>query len=119
MRKERPSMDWTRSPWRPRRDGDSYVIDGAKRWIGNGSIADVVVVWARDTSDDAVKAFLVEKGAPGYNATVITGKASMRAIWMALGHAGTTPARPGRCWPTPGTCWAATVSSWPTTSSAT
>jgi len=66
-----------------RRDGDSYVIDGAKRWIGNGSIADVVVVWARDTSDNAVKGFLVEKGTPGYNATVITGKASMRAVWQA------------------------------------
>ncbi len=66
-----------------RRDGESYVINGAKRWIGNGSIADVVVVWARDTSDDAVKAFLVEKGTPGYNATVITGKASMRAVWQA------------------------------------
>jgi glutaryl-CoA dehydrogenase len=66
-----------------RRDGDSYVIDGEKRWIGNGSIADVVVVWARDTSDNAVKGFLVEKGTPGYNATVMTGKASLRAIWQA------------------------------------
>jgi glutaryl-CoA dehydrogenase len=66
-----------------RRDGDSYVIDGAKRWIGNGSIADVVVVWARDTSDNQVKGFLVEKGTPGYTATVITGKASMRAVWQA------------------------------------
>jgi glutaryl-CoA dehydrogenase len=66
-----------------RRDGDFYVIDGAKRWIGNGSIADVVVVWARDTSDNQVKGFLVEKGTPGYNATIMTGKASMRAVWQA------------------------------------
>jgi glutaryl-CoA dehydrogenase len=66
-----------------RRDGDSYVIDGAKRWIGNGSIADVIVVWARDTADNAVKGFLVEKGTPGYNAQVMTGKGLMRAIWQA------------------------------------
>jgi glutaryl-CoA dehydrogenase len=68
---------------RARRDGDSYVIDGTKRWIGNGSIADVVVVWARDTSDNQVKGFLVEKGTPGYDASVITGKAAMRSVWQA------------------------------------
>src|SRR3954449_8957721 len=43
-----------------RRDGDDWVLDGAKRWIGNGSIADVVVVWAR-SDDGQVKGFLVEK----------------------------------------------------------
>jgi glutaryl-CoA dehydrogenase len=112
-----------------RPDGESYVINGAKKWIGNGSIADVVVVWARDTSDDAVKAFVVEKGTPGYNATVMTGKASLRAVWQAeinfedmrvpadsctrrwrAWRRCTTPARPGRCCPTPGTCSAATAS---------
>jgi glutaryl-CoA dehydrogenase len=66
-----------------RREGDEWVIDGAKRWIGNGSIADVVVVWARDTSDGQVKGFLVEKGTPGYSASVITGKGSLRAVWQA------------------------------------
>jgi glutaryl-CoA dehydrogenase len=65
------------------RDGDAYVLDGAKRWIGNGSIADVIVVWARDTSDGQVKAFLVEKGAAGYEALVIEGKASVRAVLQA------------------------------------
>jgi glutaryl-CoA dehydrogenase len=64
-------------------DGESYVINGSKKWIGNGSIADIVVVWARDTSDSAVKAFLVEKGTPGYNARVMEGKASLRAVWQA------------------------------------
>jgi glutaryl-CoA dehydrogenase len=64
------------------RDGDSYVINGAKRWIGNGSLADVVVVWARG-EDGRVHGFLVEKGTPGYNATVIEGKGSLRAIWQA------------------------------------
>ena len=65
-----------------RRDGDSYVIDGAKRWIGNGSIADVVVVWARG-EDGQVQGFLVEKGTPGYRADVIDAKGSMRAVWQA------------------------------------
>ena len=65
-----------------RRDGDSYVIDGAKRWIGNGSIADVVVVWARG-EDGLVQGFVVERGTPGYRAEVIQGKASMRAVWQA------------------------------------
>jgi glutaryl-CoA dehydrogenase len=65
-----------------RRDGDSYVISGAKRWIGNASLADVIVVWAR-TEDGQVKGFLVEKGTPGYNAEVIEGKGSLRAIWQS------------------------------------
>jgi glutaryl-CoA dehydrogenase len=65
-----------------RRDGDEYVIDGAKRWIGNGSLADVVVVWAR-AEDGNVNGYLVEKGTPGYAATVIEGKGSLRAIWQA------------------------------------
>ncbi len=66
-----------------RRDGDSYVINGHKKWIGNGTIADVVVVWARDTSDGQVKGFLVEKGTPGYRARLIEGKGSLRAVWQA------------------------------------
>ena len=66
-----------------RRDGDDYVLDGRKRWIGNGSIADVVVVWARDADDGQVKGFLVERGTPGYEARVIEGKGSMRAVWQA------------------------------------
>ncbi len=66
-----------------RRDGGSYVLDGAKKWIGNGTIADVIVVWARDTSDGKVKGFLVEQGTPGYQARVIEGKASLRAVWQA------------------------------------
>jgi glutaryl-CoA dehydrogenase len=68
---------------RARRDGDEWVIDGAKRWIGNGSVADVIVVWARDEADGQVKGFLVEQGTPGYEATPITGKGAVRAIWQA------------------------------------
>jgi glutaryl-CoA dehydrogenase len=66
-----------------RRDGDEYVINGAKRWIGNGTLADVVVLWARDAEDMQVKGFLIEKGTPGYDARAIEGKGSLRALWQA------------------------------------
>ena len=66
-----------------RRDGAEWVIDGVKKWIGNGTIADIVVVWARDAADRQVKGFLVEKGSPGYQATRMDGKGSLRAVWQA------------------------------------
>src|SRR4051794_4713287 len=66
-----------------RRDGDGWILDGAKRWIGNGSIADVVVVWARSEEDGQVKGFLVEKDTPGFEATTMKGKGASRAIWQA------------------------------------
>lgn len=66
-----------------RRDGDEWVLDGAKRWIGNGTVADVTVVWARDTEDEEVKGFLVEKDTPGYETSVIEGKVPVRAVWQA------------------------------------
>ena len=66
-----------------RRDGDGWVINGQKKWIGNGTLADVVVLWARDEADGRVKGFLVEKGSPGYAATPITGKGSLRSVWQA------------------------------------
>jgi glutaryl-CoA dehydrogenase len=67
---------------RVRRDGDAYVLDGRKRWIGNASFADVVVVWARG-EDGHVGGYLVEKGTPGFEATVMTGKTALRAVWQA------------------------------------
>ncbi len=67
---------------RVRRLGDGYVIDGDKRWIGNAVFADLMVVWARDAQGD-VGAFVVEKGAPGVEATLITGKIGKRASWQA------------------------------------
>ena len=75
--------DSVRLETRAERRGDEYLIDGQKRWIGNGTVADVIVVWARDTEDGAVKGFLVEQGTPGYEARPITGKGSLRAIWQA------------------------------------
>jgi glutaryl-CoA dehydrogenase len=66
-----------------RRDGDEWVLDGAKRWIGNASVADVTVVWARDAQSEQVKGFLVETDAAGFTATTMTGKGASRAIWQA------------------------------------
>jgi glutaryl-CoA dehydrogenase len=66
-----------------RRDGDTWTINGVKKWIGNGTIADVVVAWARDEADRQVKGFLVETGTPGYVARTIDGKGSLRAVWQA------------------------------------
>jgi glutaryl-CoA dehydrogenase len=65
------------------KDGSDWVLNGAKRWIGNGSIADVVVAWARSDQDGQVKAFLVEKGTPGFEANTMEGKGAARAIWQA------------------------------------
>jgi glutaryl-CoA dehydrogenase len=65
------------------RDGDTWVVNGQKRWIGNGTIADVIVLWARDVADGKVKGFLVEKGTPGFEASRIEGKGSLRAVWQA------------------------------------
>ncbi len=65
------------------RAGDEYVLNGAKRWIGNASFADVTVIWARDREGE-VGGYLVEKGTPGFDAeTVITGKIGKRAVWQA------------------------------------
>ncbi len=66
-----------------RHEGDEIVLDGEKRWIGNGTIADVLVVWARDVADQQVKAYLVEGGTPGLVATRMEGKVSVRAVWQA------------------------------------
>jgi glutaryl-CoA dehydrogenase len=48
-----------------RREGDEWVLDGEKKWIGNASFADLVIIWARDVEDHQVKGFVVERGAPG------------------------------------------------------
>ena len=60
-----------------RRDGDSYILNGAKMWITNGSIADVAVVWAK--AEDGVRGFLVERGTPGFSTNDIHHKLSLRA----------------------------------------
>ena len=67
------------------RDGDHYVLNGSKCWIGNVSIADVKVVWAKD-DDGKVGGFIVEKDAPGFRGKDIEGKFSLRM------------SRTGECW---------------------
>jgi glutaryl-CoA dehydrogenase len=59
------------------RDGNQYLLNGAKMWITNGSVADVAVVWAK--LDGVVRGFLVEKGTPGFSAPEIKSKLSLRA----------------------------------------
>jgi glutaryl-CoA dehydrogenase len=63
---------------RARRDGGDWVLDGAKMWITNGSVADVAVVWAR-TEEGKVNGFLVERGTPGFSAPKMEHKLSLRA----------------------------------------
>ncbi|MGB5630860.1 MAG: acyl-CoA dehydrogenase family protein [Woeseiaceae bacterium] len=60
-----------------RRDGDDWIINGAKMWITNAPIADAAVVWAR--TDEGVKGFIVEKDMPGYETQEIENKFSLRA----------------------------------------
>jgi glutaryl-CoA dehydrogenase len=61
-------------------DGSEWVLNGEKRWIGMGTIADIAVVWARtDEEGNPVRGFLVPTDAPGFSAKDITGKLSMRA----------------------------------------
>ena len=62
---------------RARRDGDDWIINGTKRWITNGSVADLAIIWAR--TDEGIRGFLVEKGVKGYQARDIHHKLSMRA----------------------------------------
>ncbi|XVQ16097.1 acyl-CoA dehydrogenase family protein [Spirillospora sp. CA-255316] len=66
-----------------RRDGDGWVLNGAKRWIGNGTFADLLVVWARDEDDDQVKGFVVAGDAPGLTATRIENKIALRTVQNA------------------------------------
>jgi glutaryl-CoA dehydrogenase len=62
---------------RAQRDGDTYILNGTKMWITNGSIADVAVVWAK--TEDGIRGFLVEKGTPGFTTSNIHQKLSLRA----------------------------------------
>jgi glutaryl-CoA dehydrogenase len=63
------------------RDGDNYILNGAKRWIGNATLADLAIIFARNTETGQVNGFVVEpKKMAGYTATPIEGKIAKRAI---------------------------------------
>jgi glutaryl-CoA dehydrogenase len=98
-----------------RPDGGDWVLTGSKRRIGLGTVADLIVVWARNTEDGQVNAFVVEKGSPGLQASVIEGKVSLRSAWQAditldnvrVPTENRLPGRvrsraPARSWPRPG-----------------
>jgi glutaryl-CoA dehydrogenase len=67
-----------------RRDGQIWVLDGHKKWIGNASFADLTVIWARDVDDGQVKGFVVEAGTPGFSTENLQDKIALRVVQNAL-----------------------------------
>ena len=67
-----------------RREGDTWVLNGQKKWIGNATFSDVTVIWARDVADNQVKGFLVEKGIPGFRPEKMKDKIALRVVQNAL-----------------------------------
>ena len=65
------------------REGDEWVLNGAKRWIGNGTLASHAIVWAKSTEDGEVKCFIVPTATPGYSATKIENKQALRIVQNA------------------------------------
>ncbi|HZR49250.1 MAG TPA: acyl-CoA dehydrogenase family protein [Streptosporangiaceae bacterium] len=66
-----------------RRDGDEWVLDGQKKWIGNATFADYVVIWARSLEDGQVKGFVVEKDTPGFEPSKMRDKIALRVVQNA------------------------------------
>lgn len=67
-----------------KREGDKWIINGQKKWIGNATFADVIIIWARDLDDGNVKGFIVQKDSPGFKAEKIKGKMALRIVQNAL-----------------------------------
>jgi glutaryl-CoA dehydrogenase len=67
-----------------RQDGDTWILHGVKKWIGNATFADVTVIWARDVEDGNVKGFLVEKDTPGFSTEKMEHKIALRAVQNAI-----------------------------------
>jgi glutaryl-CoA dehydrogenase len=65
------------------RDGDAWVLNGAKRWIGNGTIADVAIIWAKSAEDGQVKGFIIPTSTPGFSSTKIENKQALRIVQNA------------------------------------
>ena len=67
-----------------KREGDTWVINGQKKWIGNATFADINIIWARDLDDNQVKGFLIEKGTPGFSVEKIENKMALRIVQNGL-----------------------------------
>jgi glutaryl-CoA dehydrogenase len=66
-----------------RRDGDTWILNGQKKWIGNATFADYVIIWARDVADHEVKGFVVERGTPGFETVKMRDKMALRVVQNA------------------------------------
>ncbi|MFC4948029.1 acyl-CoA dehydrogenase family protein [Pseudonocardia sp. GCM10023141] len=66
-----------------RRDGDTWILNGRKTWIGNATFADLVIIWARDEADGQVKGFVVEKDMPGFSTRKLEDKIALRVVQNA------------------------------------
>src|SRR5690606_26439195 len=67
-----------------KRQGDKWILNGQKKWIGNATFSDLTIIWARDLDDGNVKGFIVEKHFPGFKAEKIKGKMALRIVQNAL-----------------------------------
>ncbi|HJZ45907.1 MAG TPA: acyl-CoA dehydrogenase family protein, partial [Roseiflexaceae bacterium] len=67
-----------------RREGESWVLSGQKKWIGNATFADLTIIWARDVEDNQVKGFVVENGTPGFSTQKLEDKIALRVVQNAL-----------------------------------
>ncbi|WP_207454713.1 acyl-CoA dehydrogenase family protein [Herbiconiux sp. SYSU D00978] len=65
------------------RDGDDWILNGSKRWIGNATFSDITIIWAKSAEDGQVKGFIVPTSTPGYTATKIENKQSLRIVQNA------------------------------------
>ncbi|WBV59104.1 acyl-CoA dehydrogenase family protein [Chryseobacterium camelliae] len=63
---------------------EGWILNGQKKWIGNATFADVIIIWARDLDDGEVKGFIVEKDNPGYSVEKIKGKMALRIVQNGL-----------------------------------
>ncbi|RXZ38492.1 acyl-CoA dehydrogenase [Oxalobacteraceae bacterium CAVE-383] len=63
-----------------RRDGDSWILNGQKKWIGNATWGDLTIIWARDVADNQVKGFIVENNTPGFKVEKIVTKMALRVV---------------------------------------
>ena len=65
-------------------DGENWILNGQKKWIGNATFADVIIIWARDVDSNQVKGFLVEKDNPGFKAEKMEDKMALRIVQNAI-----------------------------------